>query len=88
MLAESGNDTFALCLYADGWIDWYYAFVEFRIEPTSANMTTDPFVYTLPGSGSCSILHIASRSNINIPGLYVFLLKHGTEPYFGSYSEQ
>ena len=82
---------FALCLYADGLMQW-----------TTGNYQQDGgtngfggtvasvgfefncgLSYYLLGSGSCSIIHIASRSNVNIPGLFVFLLEPGTKQYFG-----
>ena len=91
MLAQSGNNTYALYLYADGLIQWTTA--------TSLNGGSNGFggnaadvgiyflhtdsIYRLPGSGTCSIIHIASRSNVNIPGLFVFLLEAGNEQYFG-----
>ena len=93
MLAQSGNDTFALYLYADGLIQWttadglnggsngiggYAADVGFHFHHTNSN-------YELPGSGTCSIIHIASRSNVNIPGLFVFHLEAGAEQNFGIY---
>ena len=93
VLAQSGNGTFALYLYADGLIQWttadgsdggsngfggYAANVGFYFGHNSN--------YKLPGSGTCSIIHIASRSNVNIPGLFVFLLEAGNEQYFGIYN--
>ena len=96
MLAKSGNDTFALCLYADEQDSSHHIndaatigrvgvgnVVDYWIEQASPNGTVF-FSYALPGYQSCSMLHIASRSNINVPGLFVFLLEHGTEPYFGT----
>ena len=29
-------------------------------------------VFNFPGSGTCSVIHIASRSNIDIPGMFIF----------------
>ena len=94
MLAKSGNDTFALCLYADEQVASHHKnvaaevgyvgvrnMVKFSIDQTSPIETV---LYTLPGSQSCSMLHITSRSNINVPGVFVFLLEHGIEPYFGT----
>ena len=100
MLAKSGNDTFGIYLYADGLIQWTTsdysnggfngiggtaAIVgyDFKLTPN-----TTEFYYDLPGSNSCSIIHIPSRSNVNIPGLFVFLLSPETEPYFGTYIYQ
>ena len=94
MLAKSGNDTFAIYLYADGLIQWTTgdyskggingiggtaALVGYEFKPISTGV-----YYDLPGSESCSIIHILSRSNVNISGLFVFLLKPDTEPYFGT----
>ena len=89
MLAKSGNDTFAICLYADGLMEWTFAD---RIRPFvtvgySIEAQRPSYEYFIPGAESCSMYHIASRSNVNIPGLFVFHLKHGTEPYFGIFTE-
>ena len=88
---------FAIYLYADGLIQWTTgdylnggingiggtaAVIGYQFMLTYPN--TMPF-YDLPGSNSCSIIHIPSRSNVNIPGLFVFLLAPETEPYFGTY---
>ena len=94
VLAQSGNDTYALYLYADGLIQWTTADDEFGGSNGFGGIAavvgidfydTDSDYYFLPGSGTCSIIHIASRSNVNIPGLFVFLLEAGTEQYFGIY---
>ena len=95
VLAQSGNDTYALYLYADGLIQWTTATNEnggsngFGGDAADVGFyfydTDSDYYYRLPGSGTCSIIHIASRSNVNIPGLFVFLLEAGTEQYFGIY---
>ena len=94
VLAQSGNDTFALYLYADGLIQWTTDDDEFGGSNGFGGIAavvgfysydTDSDYY-LPGSGTCSIIHIASRSNVNIPGLFVFLLEAGNEQYFGIYN--
>ena len=87
VLAQSGNDTYALYLYADGLIQWTTATNIFGGSNGFGGIAADVGFtnYKLPGSGTCSIIHIASRSNVNIPGLFVFLLEAGTEQYFGIY---
>ena len=88
MLAQSGDDTYALYLYADGLIQWTTAINgnggSNGFGGNAANVAIRTASdYNLPGSGTCSIIHIASRSNVNIPGLFVFLLEAGNEQYFG-----
>ena len=90
MLAQSGNDIYAVCLYADGLMQWTTGNHQqdggtngFGGTAASVGFESSRFSYYLPGSRTCSIIHIASRSNVNIPGLFVFLLEAGTEQYFG-----
>ena len=90
VLAQSGNNIFALYLYADGLIQWttaddYGGSNGFGGYAAEVGFNFSDSYYNLPGSGTCSIIHIASRSNVNIPGLFVFLLEAGTEQYFGIY---
>ena len=93
MLAQSRNDTFALYLYADGLIQWTTATSEDggsngfggNVANVGINFARTDSDYYLPGSGTCSIIHIASRSNVNIPGLFVFHLGAGVEQNFGIY---
>ena len=91
MLAQSENDTYALYLYADGLIQWTTAISlngsSNGFGGIAANVGVDFYYpdsdYYLPGSGTCSIIHIASRSNVNIPGLFVFLLEARAQQNFG-----
>ena len=91
VLAQSGSDTYALYLYADGLIQWTTAINGNGGSNGFGGNAADVGIdfggtdsdYNLPGSGICSIIHIASRSNVNIPGLFVFLLEAGNEQYFG-----
>ena len=93
MLAQSGNDTYALYLYADGLIQWTTADDVFggnngfggNAAKVGICFRHTNLSYKLPGSGTCSIIHIASRSNVNIPGLLVFLLEAGNKQNFGIY---
>ncbi|CAI8044560.1 hypothetical protein GBAR_LOCUS24699 [Geodia barretti] len=43
--------------------------------------------FELPGSETCSIIHITSRSNVGIPGMFVFDLD-GIHPVFVSGCEE
>ena len=91
MLAQSGNDTYALYLYADGLIQWTTAKNlnggSNGFGGNAANVGIDfgntNLNYRLSGSGTCSVIHIASRSNVNITGLFVFHLEAGKKQYFG-----
>ena len=91
VLAQSGNGTFALYLYADGLIQWTTADSlddgnnGFGGNAAEVGINFGYNNYKLPGSGTCSIIHIASRSNVNIPGLFVFHLEAGAEQNFGIY---
>ena len=85
VLARYEDELYCIFLYADGLVQWaaldgYFAQVDFfhRINW----LTTEHFRF--PGSGTCSIIHIASRSNVGIPGMFVF---RGTEIdlRFGNY---
>ena len=42
----------------------------------------DYYSFSVPGSYSCSIIHIASRSNVGIPGMFVLHLNR-SYPFFG-----
>ena len=88
VLAQSGNNIFALYLYADGLIQWTTAYGYggnngFGGDATVVRFYFNDSYYRLPGSGTCSIIHIASRSNVNIPGLFVFPLEAEAEQNFG-----
>ena len=73
MLVTSGNDTYAILLYT-GYGD--------DDATVGYNSSVTQTFFTLPDSQSCSIRHIASRSNVNIPGMFVFALD-GTQPVSG-----
>ena len=64
---------YLIYLYADGLMQWasapgtFIASVNYEYHPFSG----DPYGFYLPGSQTCSIIHIASRSNVGIPGMFV-----------------
>ena len=98
VIAKSGNETYAIYLYADGLMQWtsgsdgtngfggYSASVGYTI--TNGSCLSYHLYYKnlifLPGSDTCSIIYINSRSNVGVPGMFVFALD-GTDPVFGNY---
>ena len=85
VLARYGDELYCIFLYADGLMQWaaldgYFALVAIFHHIHRLTMEYLHF----PGSGTCSIIHIASRSNVGIPGMFVF---RGTEINlrFGNY---
>ncbi|CAI8029843.1 Tyrosine-protein kinase transforming protein RYK, partial [Geodia barretti] len=92
VIATSGNETYIMYLYADGLMQWISEYGGI----TDDGMFTARVVYgqwlisatfELPGSETCSIIHITSRSNVGIPGMFVFDLD-GTHPVFVSECEE
>ena len=86
VLAVSGNDVYGIGLYADGLMQWATSDQEHatpwcqtaRVSFENINDGT-----TLPGSGTCSVLHAASLSNVNVPGMFVV----PTNNSLGSYKD-
>ena len=85
LVARSGDDIYVISLYADGLIQWASADGGSSMLYPSASVgyALNPNKFTLPGSQTCSIIHIASRSNVGIPGIFVFHL-NGTDLIFGN----
>ncbi|CAI8057712.1 Sushi, nidogen and EGF-like domain-containing protein 1 [Geodia barretti] len=89
VIATSGNETYIMYLYADGLMQWIsqnggindYGGI------STANVGYSSETFELPGSETCSIIHITSRSNVGIPGMFVFDLD-GTHPVFVSECEE
>ena len=72
-------------LYADGLMQWTTA--NGRINDYGPRFTAivaydSAILFYLPGSETCSIIHVTLRSNVGIPGMFVFDLD-GTHPVFG-----
>ena len=98
MIAKSGNETYVIYLYADGLMQWtsgsdgtngfggYSATVGFITKNGPCFSTKADYndFIDLPGSDTCSIIYINSRSNVGVPGMFVFALD-GTEPVFGNH---
>ena len=88
MLAISGNHSYVIYLYADGLIQWTTSDNQGGIGGISgsgAHLGYSRFniaVFLLSGSSSCDIIRIASRSNVNVPGMFVFKLDE-VYPVFG-----
>ena len=78
ILATSGNATYVILLYSTGHDEFNNNYASVGYYSLSTNTST-----ILPGSKTCSIRHIASRSNVNVPGMFVFALD-GTEPLSGN----
>ena len=83
VVARSGDDIYVISLYADGLIQWASGGSSMLYPSASVGYVLNPYKFTLPGSQTCSIIHIASRSNVGIPGIFVFYL-NGTDPIFGN----
>ena len=78
ILATSGNATYAILLYSTGNDEFNNNYASVGYYWLATNTST-----ILPGSQTCSIRHIASRSNVNVPGMFVFALD-GTEQLSGN----
>ena len=83
VVARSGDDKYVILLYADGLIQWASGGSSMLYPSASVGYALNPYKFTLPGSQTCSIIYIASRSNIGTPGVFVFHL-NGTDPIFGN----
>ena len=81
VVARSGDDTYAIALYTDGLLQWtredYSSFPH-----ASVGYYKDGAYFRLPGSATCSIIHTASRTNVNNTGMFVFHLSE--KPKFGN----
>ena len=80
VVATSGGHLYAIFLYSDGLLQWispdgglsnyqaaivgFQAIIEYDGVVSLTGRTVD-------GSGECSIIHIASRSNVGVPGMFV-----------------
>ena len=80
VLAISGNETYAIYLYADGLIQWTTSDVSgvngLGGDPALAGYNAGDGIisYTIPGSQTDDIIEIASTSNVNVSGVWVFRL--------------
>ena len=74
-------------LYAEGLMQWISANGGINdyggISTANVVYASAIATFKLPGSKTCSIIHITSRSNVGIPGMFVFDLD-GTHPVFGN----
>ena len=89
VLAVSGSEVFLIYLYADDLIQWTTSDIDGGINGIGGKSARIGFIwkynnnmYLIPGSETCSIIEVTSRSNINIPGVFV-LAANGTYPVFG-----
>ena len=98
MIAKSENETYVIYLYADGLMQWTsgadgtngfggdgatVGYVTMNGYCFSTKAEYNDFIF-LSGSDTCSIIYINSRSNVGVPGMFVFALD-GTEPVFGNH---
>ena len=85
MLAVSGDESYAIYLYADGLIQWpesgnalagYNSGNEYSSSGDGYDYGDELMIssYTIPGSLTEDILAIASTSNIGVAGVWVFQL--------------
>ena len=76
-MAGSGNQSYAIYLYADGLIQWTSS-GESGFGGNAAlvgyNAGDGVTSFTLPGSHTDDFLNIVSISNVNVPGMLVFRL--------------
>ena len=84
MLAVSGNQTYAIYLYADGLIQWTTSDVQGGVnglggdQPPVAGYSAGDGIrnisFMISGSLTNDIINIASTSNVLVPGMWVFQL--------------
>ena len=82
MLATNGFSTFAIYLYADGLIQWTSSDDQGGVgglngdRPARAGYDARDSInhFTIPGSGTASIINITQTSNVGIPGTWMFQL--------------
>ena len=89
VIASSGNESYVIYIYADGFVQWINSNGGVNdlggVSTASVGYNSADIPYTLPGSGTCSIIHVTSRSNVGIPGMFVFSLED-SRPVFGNYA--
>ena len=80
MLAVSGNQTYAIYLYADGLIQWTTGDDQGGVnglggyQPPVAGYSAGDGIrntFMIPGSLTNGIIKIASTSNVQVPGMWV-----------------
>ena len=79
MLAVSGDETYVIYLYADGLIQWTTGDDGGGVGGLGGNPALvgynagDGIIsFTVPGSQTDDIIRIASTSNVDVPGVWVF----------------
>ena len=91
MIALSEDDTYAIYLYADGFMQWTTGDIRGGVSGlggagalVGANRMDrgNGVDFSLPSSQTCSIIHMPSRSNVNVPGMFV-LRASERKPHFG-----
>ena len=91
----SGQESYAIYLYADGLIQWTTSDTDGGLNGIGGKAAEVGYISTrnsernseirkflLPGSETCSIIDIPSRSNVKVPGIMVLPLD-GTNPATG-----
>ena len=83
---------FSIYLYADDLMQWTTSDADGGINGIGENSAQVGYIWTqfsefykylLPGSQTCSIIEVSSRSNVNISGMFVLAPKQGVLPIFG-----
>ena len=81
VLARSGNESYAIYLYADGLIQWTASVDQGGENGFGGNAALVGYnagdeitSFKVPGSQTDNILNIVSTSNIGVPGVLVFRL--------------
>ena len=80
VVARSGVDIYAIALYTDGLLQWTRE--DHGFPHASVGYYKDGVNFSVPGSETCSIIHTASRTNVNNTGMFVFHLNE--EPVIGN----
>lgn len=71
MLATDGTNTFVLFLYLDDGIEWYFADVANSVV-AGISLNGNQYTYTADVSLTANVLNIDKKSNVYIPGLFIF----------------
>ena len=81
VLARSGNQSYAIYLYADGLIQWTASRAQGGMNGFGGNAAVVGYnagngviSFTVPGSYTDNILNIVSTSNVGVAGKWVFRL--------------
>ena len=81
VLARSGEQSYAIYLYADGLIQWSASIGQLGVDGLGGNGAVVGYnsgdgkiSFSVPGSNTDAILNIVSTSNAGVPGMWLFQL--------------